>query len=112
MKTRRNTEILIGYLRVHQPATVARMAAGSMMSSRDVSDATQYGVRHGVFERVRRAGANPGERVQYRLTGQTLPRNEAGLSAPSFDALLAAWGITCAALALPRDGRTRVVMFE
>lgn len=62
------------------------------MNSRDASDALQYGVRHGVFERVKRLGASASERVQYRLTGQPVPplKTRPG---PSFDGLLQAWGI-------------------
>lgn len=93
MKNHRHAEQLIAYLREQsQPVTVARIVAAGVMNSRDASDAIQYGVRHGVFERIRRPGARANERVQYRLTGHRLPAvREAGT--PSFDALLTAWGI-------------------
>jgi len=59
------------------------------MNSREASDAVQYGVRHGVFERVKRLCASANERVQYRLTGQPLPTLKAS-PGPSFDGLLRA----------------------
>ncbi|MFM0068781.1 hypothetical protein [Paraburkholderia aspalathi] len=61
MKTHRNAERLIGYLRgQHQPVTVARVVDAGVMSSRDASDARQYGVRHSVIERIRRPGERTG----------------------------------------------------
>ena len=94
MNTRRNTERLIGYLREqHQPVTIARIAAAGVMNSHDASDAIQYGVRHGVIERIKRRGARANERVQYRLTGHPLPAARKDVAAPSFDALLTAWGV-------------------
>jgi hypothetical protein len=92
MKAHDNAEKLGRWLRQHQPATVAQIAANRVMDSRDASDAVQYGVRHGVFERVKRQGASANERVQYRLTGQSLPALKS-TPAPSFDELLQAWGI-------------------
>jgi pantothenate kinase type III len=94
LKTRRNAERLIGYLREqHQPVTVARIVAAGIMNSHDASDAIQYGVRHGVIERIKRRGARANERVQYRLTSHSLPATRKDVAAPSFDALLTAWGI-------------------
>jgi hypothetical protein len=92
MKAHDNAHKLIQWLREHQPATVAQIAANGVMNSRDASDAVQYGVRHGVQERVKRPGASADARVQYRLTGKALPIPKTG-PAPSFDGLLEAWGI-------------------
>jgi hypothetical protein len=93
LKTRHNAERLIGYLREqHQPVTIARIAAAGIMNSHDASDAIQYGVRHGVIERSKHRGASASERVQYRLTGHPLPAARKAVAAPSFDALLTAWG--------------------
>lgn len=92
MKANDNAKRLILWLRQHQPATVAQIAASGIMNSRDASDSVQYAVRHGVLERVIRPGGSGNARVQYRLTGQALPvvKTAAG---PSFDGLLEAWGI-------------------
>ncbi|QQC64363.1 hypothetical protein [Paraburkholderia ginsengisoli] len=92
MKARHNAQKLIQWLHQHQPATVAQIAANGVMNSRDASDAVQYGVRHGVLERVKRPDASANARVQYRLTGQALPVLKTA-AAPSFDGLLQAWGI-------------------
>ena len=92
MKVHVNAQKLIQWLHKHQPATVAQIAANGLMNSRDASDAVQYGVRHGVLERVKRPGASANSRVQYRLTGQALPVPKT-VTAPSFDGLLQAWGI-------------------
>lgn len=110
MKSRRNVETLMRYLRVHQPATVVRMAEANMMNTRDVSDAMRYGVRWGVFEREKCADI-PG-RAQYKLTGQSLAANGAGPCAPSFDALLAAWGFPPVPLASDHKGRSRKVLID
>jgi hypothetical protein len=93
MKAHSNAQKLVSWLREHQPATVAQIAAHRVMNSRDASDAVQYGVRHGVFERIKRPGASANQRVQYRLTGQPLPALKSMPPAPSFDGLLQAWGI-------------------
>ncbi|MEM5388345.1 hypothetical protein VSR68_32975 [Paraburkholderia phymatum] len=93
MKAHGNVEKLVRWLREHQPATVAQIVANGVMNSRDASDAVQYGVRHGVLERIKRPGARPNERVQYRLTGQALPALKTAPAAPSFDGLLQAWSI-------------------
>jgi predicted transcriptional regulator of viral defense system len=54
MKTHRNTERLIRYLREqHQPVTVARVAIAGVMNRRDASEAMQYGVRNGAIERIK-----------------------------------------------------------
>ena len=92
MKTHNNTKKLMQWLRQHQPATVAQIAANGVLNSRDASDAVQYGVRHGALDRVKRPGVSGNERVQYRLTGQALPVLKAAAT-PSFDGLLQAWGI-------------------
>ena len=102
MKVHRNTEKLVQYLREHpQPTTVARIALAGVMSSGDTSKAIQYGVQLGVIERIRRPGAPQAERVQYRLTGQSLQPARNGVGAPSFDALLTAWGIALVPPRLP-----------
>jgi len=92
MKTHDNASKLMQWLHKHQPATVAQIAANGVLNSRDASDAVQYGVRHGVLERIKRPGASGNARVQYRLTGQALPVLK-NVSGPSFDGLLHAWGI-------------------
>jgi pantothenate kinase type III len=94
LKTRRNAERLIGYLREQdQPVSIARIVIAGVMSSHDASDAIQYGVRHGAIERIKRRGARANDRVHYRLTGHPLPAPRKGVAAPSFDALLTAWGV-------------------
>ena len=76
MKTHRNAERLIGYLReLHQPVPVGRVAIAGVMNRRDASDAMQYGVRQGVIERIKVPGASARERVLYRLTGQQRRRS-------------------------------------
>ncbi|WP_199545158.1 hypothetical protein [Paraburkholderia kururiensis] len=58
MKTHRNAERLIGYLREqHQPVTVTRVAIAGVMNRRDASDAMQYGVRQGAIERIKVPGS-------------------------------------------------------
>ena len=93
MKVHHNAEKLCAWIRQHGAATVRQIAASGTLNSRAASDAVQYAVRHGVLERVRRSEATPSERVQYRLTGRELPVLKSGPPAPSFDALLCAWGI-------------------
>lgn len=113
MKARDNAERLIDYLRKHpQPITVAELVAVGVMNSRDASDALQYGVRHGVIERIRRAGARPNERVQYRLTGRPAPLVAKSAAGPSFDALLTAWGIARVPPRLPSHVSTKVGELE
>ncbi|CAE6866899.1 hypothetical protein R75465_08019 [Paraburkholderia aspalathi] len=113
MKNRDNAERLIDYLRKHpQPTTVAALAAAGVMNSRDASDAVQYGVRHGVIERIRRPGARPNERAQYQLTGRPSPVAPKGIAGPSFDALLTAWGIARVPPRLLEHAPARVVMLE
>jgi hypothetical protein len=92
MKAHDNAKQLMQWLRQHEPATVAQIAANGVLNSRDASDTVQYGVRHGVLERMKRPGAIGNARVQYRLTGQALPVLKT-VAAPSFDGLLQAWGI-------------------
>ena len=102
MKVHRNTEKLVQYLRAHpQPTTVARIVLAGVMSSGDASKAILYGIQLGVIERIRRPGAPQGERVQYRLTGQSLQPVRKAVDAPSFDALLTAWGIALVPPRLP-----------
>lgn len=114
MKIHRNAEQLIGYLREQrQPVTVTRVATAGVMNRRDASDAMQYGVRHGVIERVKVPGARASERVLYQLTGQQLPApGKEEESAPTFDALLAAWGIARVPPQLPGNVSMRVVLTD
>jgi hypothetical protein len=113
MKTRRNAERLIAYLREqHQPVTVTRVAIAGVMNRGDASAAMQYGVRQGAIERIKVPGASASGRVLYRLTGQQLPVLEKEESAASFDALLAAWGIARVPPPLPGEVSTRVVLTD
>ncbi|MFX1767717.1 MULTISPECIES: hypothetical protein [Paraburkholderia] len=93
MKVHHNAEKLCAWMRQYGAATVKQIAASGTLNSRAASDAVQYAVRHGVLERVKQSGATPSERVQYQLTGRELPVLKSGPTAPSFDALLCAWGI-------------------
>lgn len=93
MKVHQNAEKLCAWIRQHGAATVRQIAASGTLNSRAASDAVQYAVRHGVVERVKPSGATPSEGVQYTLTGRELPVLKSGPPAPSFDALLCAWGI-------------------
>lgn len=70
------------------------------MSQREIYDALQYCIRHGVIERERCPGAALNQRILYRLTGAPLPGGKV-LSGPSFDALIGAWGIACVPPPLP-----------
>ncbi|WP_254346136.1 hypothetical protein [Paraburkholderia sp. CNPSo 3274] len=88
------------------------MAIAGVMNRRDASDAMQYGVRQGAIVRIKVPGAIARERVLYRLTGQQLPALKKDESAPSFDALLAAWGIARVSLQLSTEVSTRVVLTD
>jgi len=118
LKTHSNAEKLITFLRKHQPATVTVTAIvrAGLMNSRDASGGLQYGIRHGAIEREMRPGATYSERVQYRLTGRPLgrPPMPAGddPGAPSFDALLKAWGITPVRPPVPVRAPGRIVTFD
>jgi hypothetical protein len=113
MKTHRNAEQLVGYLREQrQPVTVTHVATAGVMNRHDVSNAMQYGVRHGAIERIKVSGARASERVLYRLTGRQLPALGKQGSAPTFDALLAAWGIARVPPQLPGEVSTRVVLTD
>lgn len=113
MKTHRNAERLIAYLReLHQPVTVTHVAIAGVMNRRDASDAMQYGVRQGAIERIKVRGASARERVLYRLTGQQLPVLKKEESAPSFDGLLAAWGIARVPPQLSTEVSMRVVLTD
>ncbi|MFM0069048.1 hypothetical protein [Paraburkholderia aspalathi] len=113
MKTHRNAEQLIGYLREQrQPVTVTRVATAGVMNRRDAFNAMQYGVRHGVIERVKVPGARVSARVLYQLTGQQLPVPGKEQSGPTFDALLAAWGIARVPPQLPGDVSKRVALTD
>ncbi|TDG02015.1 hypothetical protein E1N52_41915 [Paraburkholderia guartelaensis] len=70
------------------------------MNSRTASDAVQYALRYGALEHVVRRGASAKNRVNYRATGVALPIPRSK-SAPSFDELLAAWGIALEPVSLP-----------
>lgn len=94
MKLYRNVLKLIEYLgECPRPMTVALIARAGVLSSRDASDALQYGIRLGVIERIDGQELPLKRRFLYRLTGQPLPPVSGGVIGPSFDALLAAWGI-------------------
>ncbi|MEX3816293.1 hypothetical protein AB3X96_39835 [Paraburkholderia sp. BR13439] len=108
MKLHDNALRLIEYLHDNAPATVAQIALNGVLNARDASVAIQYGIQRGVFERIRHPGAKSGERVQYRLTGRPLSHGKDQVCAPSFDALLAAWGIVSVSPEWP-DERKQVV---
>jgi hypothetical protein len=57
LKTHRHAQKLVVYLRRHQPATVAAVVLAGLMTSREARGGLQYGIRHGVIERVKRPGA-------------------------------------------------------
>jgi hypothetical protein len=115
LKTHRLAEKLVTYLRSHQPATVAAIVLAGVMTSKEAGGGLQYGIRHGVIERVKRPGAAYNGRLQYRLTGRRLPRvslaEDDGASAPSFDALLSAWGIAPVAPPVPTHAPGRIITF-
>ena len=96
MKVHDNFERLIWHFRENpQPTSVTRVVMAAVMNAREAYDAIQYGIRHGVIERIECPDARPNERVQYRWTGQPMPPNtkKNDTVGPSFDELLMAWGI-------------------
>ena len=112
MEIHRNAEKVIEYLREHQTATISQIVEADVIRRRDASGAVQYGIRHGAIDRIKMLGARPGERVQYRLSGQPLCSKRAQASAPSFDPLLAAWGITPVPPQWSWHGRKRIILRE
>lgn len=86
-----NVQRLVEYLAEHEPCTVQTVVRSGLMTSPEAHAAIQYGINHGVIAWEKHSAAPPEERIQYRLTGQPLIRNN---TRPlSFDALLEAWGI-------------------
>ena len=110
-KTYGNTQKLIEYLRTNQPATVTHVVNDGVLNSREASDAMQFGVRRGVIECIKRKGESPSERVIYRLTGHQLAEPRKVGVAPSFDALLNAWGIAQVPPEMP-CGSTQIFTLE
>jgi hypothetical protein len=83
-----NVETLIKWFRRREkPAGMAEICAAGLFDARAAHGAVGYAVRHHVLEPEGEAS----RRRLYRLTGRPLP-SERQDAAPSFDALLAAWG--------------------
>jgi len=112
MKVHENAQLLVEWLRIHEPATVRQLAATGLMTSRAASDAVHYAVRHGVLEPLKRQSAGSGGRPQYRLTGNALPSLKAARSVPDFDGLLTAWGISHHAASIPACNSRRIQFGE
>lgn len=108
MKAHHNAEKLFVWLLQHQPATIKQITASGLLNSREASDSVRYAIRCGVIEAHRRAGAAAEERVPYQLTGRPLPAPKTAAPAPSFDALLSAWGIAQVPPTLPSRMARRV----
>lgn len=89
MKAHSNAQKPVRWLRQHQPATVAQIAANRVdgFTGRVGLQSSTACVM--VFSSVKRAGARASERVQYHLTGHPL-RTLKAAPAPSFDGLLQA----------------------
>lgn len=110
MKVHKNAEALIRYLeKQKRPVTMTGLTSTGI-SRRDLSEAIKYGVERGVFEVVHYLEIRYGEPPRYQWTGSALPPIENVDKEPSFDELLAAWGIShvsrkqaaCAVEDLPR----------
>jgi hypothetical protein len=116
LKTHRLAEKLITYLRSHQPATIPTIVLAGVMTATEARGGLQYGIRHGVIERVKRPGATNSDRLQYQLTGRCLPKvmfaDNDDLSAPSFDALLSVWGIEPVPPPVPTHAPGRIITFS
>lgn len=93
MKVHTNAGKVMEWLRTHQPATIVQISASGLLNARATADAVKYGIRHRVFEEVKRPGAGPNDRVSIQLTGAELPAVRKPASGPSFEGLLTAWGI-------------------
>jgi hypothetical protein len=113
MKVHLNIAVLLEYMRERSlPVTVTEIAAAHVMGTNDAYHALQYGVRNGVIERIEASESSLKDRVQYRWTGQTLRCGKKGEGGPSFDALLAAWGIARVPPCLPSFTSPRRVLIE
>jgi hypothetical protein len=95
MKAHTNAARIMGWIKQNglDTATAAQVGASRLMTARDAAYALEYGARHGALERVKRADCAQNERVAFRPTGKALPKLRVHSEAPSFDALLSAWGI-------------------
>lgn len=95
MKAHTNASKIMGWIKENGTgtATAAQVGASRLMSARDAAYALEYGARHGALERIKRPGSPQNERVAFKLTGKALPKLPAQSAAPSFNALLKAWGI-------------------
>lgn len=110
MKAYDNLVRLLAWWRENpQPATITALVKAGLITAGDASHTMQYGMRHGVVERLEREGSRPSERAVYQWTGKPLPppgpdrqpiRDRVTgpdtlrpATGPSFDALLTAWGI-------------------
>lgn len=94
MKVRKNAEALIRYLKnQNRPVTMTGLAPTGI-NRRDLSEAIKYGINRGVFAVVHYLEIRYGEPPRYQWTGRALPPIEDVDKEPSFDALLAAWGIS------------------
>jgi hypothetical protein len=93
MKVHQRAKQLIAWMRHHEPATIAQVAASAMMGRREASQTVLYCVRHGVLEKI--IAPTPGRRecARYRLTARNLPAPKQTADSHSFDGLLSAWGI-------------------
>ncbi len=81
-----NVETLIDWFRRREkPAGMAEICAAGLFDVRAAHGAVGYAVRHHVLK------GEMSRRRLYRLTGRPLPSERRDV-APSFDALLAAWG--------------------
>jgi hypothetical protein len=113
MKIHRNAEVLIRYLDNQPgPVTAAKVIRAGLMDPRDTSAAIRYGVLHGAIERVRVRGVSAVERIRYRLTDLPLPSPKCSMIAPSFDALLEAWGIARVPPQEPARTSARIVLID
>jgi hypothetical protein len=93
MSAQENAELLLAWFRERSSATVSEIVASGLMKPRTASDAVQYALRNGALERIVRSGASAKDRVHYRATGVALPASRTQAGRPSFECLLAAWGI-------------------
>jgi hypothetical protein len=113
MKVHGDIAKLLDYLRKNpQPLTVTNVAMAGLMNSRDAYHALEYGVRNGVIERIQVPRSSLKERVQYRSTGRPLLPGKTNAAGPSFDALLAAWGIARVPPSLPSHTKPRRVLID
>ncbi|MFL9998584.1 hypothetical protein PQR34_45530 [Paraburkholderia sediminicola] len=116
MKTYDNLQRLIAWWRESpEPATITTLVKAGLLTSGDASNTIQYGMRHGVIQRIDLQCGRPSERTVYRWTGQPSPpapierkrgpiagaKAAAAQTGPSFDALLSAWGIATVPPRLP-----------